>query len=386
MSKLTQRNGMRPADDQETCPICKTSRYLNPNMKFLVNPECYHKMCSACVDRIFSAGPAPCPVAGCHRTLRKARFRAQTFEDIQVEREVDIRRRVAATFNRREEEFETLLDYNNYLEEVETITFNLLNGIDLSATEKKLANYAAQNAQAISANASRASREAASLSAQQAAEREAARLRREAARREEEEEREEREELRREALTRLAAGNQGEADRIAHEMQKIVLKKSTARKQRQQMESLLKPRAGMAGAGGAAASGLAAGADNGSAALADNDTFVIKGLKPTLPVEPEKPYDPFGGYTEHREYYVLKDTYEHPWLDDVRSKPQFLAGGYDVHEYYARTMFEAFSGLCCFVGDEVAAREKASSGEVATTAAAEAAGAGGGDINMDDVF
>jgi len=64
-------------------------------MKFLVNPECYHKMCESCVDRIFSHGPAPCPIAGCKRTLRKAKFRTQTFEDLKVEREVDIRRRVA---------------------------------------------------------------------------------------------------------------------------------------------------------------------------------------------------------------------------------------------------------------------------------------------------
>lgn len=63
-------------------------------MRFLINPECYHKMCESCVDRIFSSGPAPCPVAGCHKTLRKAKFRKQTFEDIEVEREVDIRRRV----------------------------------------------------------------------------------------------------------------------------------------------------------------------------------------------------------------------------------------------------------------------------------------------------
>jgi CDK-activating kinase assembly factor MAT1 len=77
------------------CPVCKSSRYLNPDLRFLVNPECYHKMCTSCVDRIFSSGPAPCPVAGCARTLRKQRFRQQTFDDINIEREVDIRRRVA---------------------------------------------------------------------------------------------------------------------------------------------------------------------------------------------------------------------------------------------------------------------------------------------------
>ena len=51
-------------------------------------------MCESCVERIFSQGPAPCPVAGCGRTLRKNKFKEQTFADIKIERECDIRRRV----------------------------------------------------------------------------------------------------------------------------------------------------------------------------------------------------------------------------------------------------------------------------------------------------
>lgn len=95
-----QHDASRPSphtnSQADICPVCKSSRYLNPNMQFKVNPECYHMMCESCVDRIFSHGPAPCPIAGCARTLRKAKFRRQTFEDLAVEREVDIRRRVAS--------------------------------------------------------------------------------------------------------------------------------------------------------------------------------------------------------------------------------------------------------------------------------------------------
>ncbi|KAF2745314.1 CDK-activating kinase assembly factor [Sporormia fimetaria CBS 119925] len=134
--------------DGEICPVCKSSRYLNKHMKFLINPECYHKMCESCVDRIFSHGPAPCPIAGCKRTLRKVKFREQRFEDLKVEREVDIRRRVAAVFDKTEDDFETLRDYNDYLETVEEITWNLILKIDVEATEKKLRQYeAAQKAE-----------------------------------------------------------------------------------------------------------------------------------------------------------------------------------------------------------------------------------------------
>lgn len=83
-------------DISDVCPICKQTRYFKKDLRFLINPECYHKMCESCVDRIFSQGPAPCPVAGCAKTLRKQRFRSATFADLRVEREVDIRRRVAA--------------------------------------------------------------------------------------------------------------------------------------------------------------------------------------------------------------------------------------------------------------------------------------------------
>lgn len=94
--------------------------------------------------------------------------------------------------------------------------------------------------------------------------------------------------------------------------------------------------------------------------------------------EPEKPYDPFGGVQEKREYYVLQDHYEHPWLDNARTDPQITAGGYDVHEYYARTMLEAFAGLGCFIDEEIPGRDLPADKSVATAGAA-AAGGGGGD-------
>ncbi|KAF2998651.1 TFIIH/NER complex subunit [Curvularia kusanoi] len=126
----------------DMCPVCKSSRYLNPDMKFLINPECYHKMCESCVDRIFSHGPAPCPIAGCARTLRKGKFRQATFEDLKVEREVDIRRRVASIMNKEESDFETLKDYNDYLETVEEITWNLILKIDVDETNQRLQRWA----------------------------------------------------------------------------------------------------------------------------------------------------------------------------------------------------------------------------------------------------
>lgn len=42
---------------------------------------------------MFTLGPAPCPI--CNKILRKLAFMPQTFEDLTVEKEVAVRRRLA---------------------------------------------------------------------------------------------------------------------------------------------------------------------------------------------------------------------------------------------------------------------------------------------------
>ncbi|KAI9620491.1 hypothetical protein H4Q26_013703 [Puccinia striiformis f. sp. tritici PST-130] len=118
----------------DVCPVCKSDRYLNPDLRLLVS-KCYHKMCESCIERIFSLGPEPCPICG--QILRKASFAPQTFENLAVEKEVVIRKRISKYFNKRPEDFATLDAYNNYLEEVEDITFNLINGVDNAVHEAR---------------------------------------------------------------------------------------------------------------------------------------------------------------------------------------------------------------------------------------------------------
>lgn len=76
---------------EDQCPQCKTDRFLNPRLKLLVSP-CYHKLCTSCIDRIWALGPAPCPECG--NVCRKSQFGSQTFQDLKVEREVDVRKRI----------------------------------------------------------------------------------------------------------------------------------------------------------------------------------------------------------------------------------------------------------------------------------------------------
>lgn len=143
-------------DASSTCPVCKSDLFINPSMKLLVSP-CYHRVCEPCVERLFAHGTAPCPVCGV--ALRRSNFNVPFFEDLAVEKECRIRKRISTVFNKREEDFETLRDYNDYLEEVEGIIFNLVNDMDVQKTNDMLEAYRSQNLDQIVRNKQLAERE-----------------------------------------------------------------------------------------------------------------------------------------------------------------------------------------------------------------------------------
>lgn len=316
---------------EDMCPVCKTMRYLNKEMKFLINPECYHSMCSACVDRIFNAGPNQCPHAGCHKTLRRKGFRAAFFGDLSVEREVDIRRRVAAVFNQQEDDFVDLQAYNDYLQKVEDLTFDLVNGSDAqrSAAEAELQRWEAEHKADIERNR-KAGREADEQSRRRrAAEQEAVRQRRLDAAREAEEEKQERARNREAELESLAKGQvPGDAT------QRVQLK-----------------RRGQANRAVEAAAGAVIAATTTSSA--DGGRLSIRGLKEKKKAPaPEGPYDPFGGPVFVPTRYKLHPGLKHHDSDRYRNDSQHRTGGFSFDDYYARVMFEAFAGLGVFVEDE----------------------------------
>lgn len=105
------------------------------------------------IQHSFLLGSGSCP--DCGVPLRRSNFRVQLFEDPFVEKEVDIRRRVLKDFNKREEDFETLNDFNEYLEEVENIIFNLTNNIEIIATNQRIDQFKKENKDIIAKNKAR---------------------------------------------------------------------------------------------------------------------------------------------------------------------------------------------------------------------------------------
>ncbi|XP_013595160.1 PREDICTED: uncharacterized protein LOC106303439 [Brassica oleracea var. oleracea] len=78
-------------------------------------------------------------------------------------KEINVRRRISAIYNKREEDFSALKDYNDYLEEVECMiyiishstVFYLVDGINVGAIEEKIKRYSQENAEQIMVNRAR---------------------------------------------------------------------------------------------------------------------------------------------------------------------------------------------------------------------------------------
>ncbi|KAA8910629.1 CDK-activating kinase assembly factor MAT1-domain-containing protein [Sphaerosporella brunnea] len=320
------------SNDDEYCPVCKSSRYLNPQIRFLIEPTCYHKMCASCVDRLFGNGPSDCPVAGCGKRLRAARFRAQTFDDIAVEREVDVRKRVNKIFNRREDEFATKRQWDDYLEMVEGTTFDLVNGTkkEVEAAEKRLREYEEANKTVIERNVQRERAEALAFMAREEAEREMLRATRKAAELETEEDKRELMLSRHAQLEALSNGDPEKAERIKQNY--IKRAEERRRKARLDVET---------------AKGIREGR-----ALVLNSMLAKAGEEEDE--EEEEEWEPLGkNVSDTSKYFSLLEEYPRvDWIDGFVADQKVAAGGYDRQDWYQRSLFEAFAGLTVFLPED----------------------------------
>ncbi|KAL6950017.1 TFIIH/NER complex subunit [Hanseniaspora vineae] len=316
---------MDEEERREMCPICKTDRYLSPNMRFLVNPECYHKICESCVDRIFSLGPAQCPYIGCDKILRRNKFKSQVFEDVGVEKEVDIRKRVFNVFNKTLDDFEGDQDeFNKYLEEVEDIIYNLDNGIDVVNVEEKLKSYEDMNRQLILANVERSRQDIMNFEQRQKFEKEMKMKKRSLERQIEQEERANAEWAKKEIVNQLSMGNS--SDEVIENVKKTVkLKKSSARRKLEDLNKVLR---------------------NNPYTMLQNGKLRKKDVSKT-------PFTPFNGDRDlSKRYKLTTDIYNDPFIVQLEKRKDFIASGFQTSVVYDRLLTEAFLGLGCYISEE----------------------------------
>lgn len=334
------QNGHIAGEADDICPVCKNSTYLQKNLRFKINTKCYHRICEGCVDRITST-QKKCPIAGCTFAARGAiprrgDYRVQTFEDLAIEREVDIRKRVMAILNRREEEFATKRAWDDFLEQREEMIMNLVLKTDVKRTEAALGKYKEANADSIKANAALERNEAAALQNRQTYEKEQAHLR------------------------RLAAQQDYEGERLGGADKEDLAVSAVA-------------------AGKSTASGTAKGIGNVEAdasRLSDEESPVsdpsglVKGLRRIRAPPQEKLYDPFMGMAIRRDCYELRADYPSIRLTKAKNDTRTNAGGFDFQAYFDESLLRAFAGLGCFIDEKQAGQDRSATRALATVAAA----------------
>ncbi len=104
--------------------------FINPLFDFLTSfvheqpppgPPRLSCSCTSCVERELSRRKEfSCPIDGI--AVKRVTLSTRTLDDVMVEKDTSWRRRVTKVFNKVESDFNTLLEYNNYLEEVEDIS------------------------------------------------------------------------------------------------------------------------------------------------------------------------------------------------------------------------------------------------------------------------
>ncbi|KAH7713000.1 CBN-MNAT-1 protein [Aphelenchoides avenae] len=140
------------------CPKCRTTEYQNPKLVMMIN-ECGHPLCSICVENIFARNTNRCPADGCGKTLYRKNFWEQLFDDPFIEKENHIRRRLDKVFNLKEEDFTTLREFNDYLENVENIVFDLVQEQNVDEREAEIKEFKEKNAELIERNRKKLSKD-----------------------------------------------------------------------------------------------------------------------------------------------------------------------------------------------------------------------------------
>jgi len=277
-------------------------------------------MCESCIDRLFTLGPAPCPI--CNKTLRKLAFTPQTFEDLTVEKEVAVRKRINREFNKKREDFSDLRSYNDYLEEIEDIAFNLINEIDVTATEAKIAAMRAENAAITELNIQRDQQAAQSLAEDEERQRTE---REEQARELRLQEAQEREEVERSKIALI-----NDLERSSGDAAKIVAKSRAEAHKRMATQRPLQ-----------------------------HTTSSAKLLRSRAQASisiPDVPHIPFtDNIDSYEDKFELRTDYLDPVSELVRKDSEGImrAGGYRVEEAWGRALRTAMAGLDLLPLDDV---------------------------------
>ncbi|KAF1781360.1 Zinc finger, RING-type, conserved site [Phytophthora cactorum] len=133
--------------DELALRCCDDSNYLNTKMKMLIS-KCGHRFCDHCIKREFQhQREISCPA--CQKPVKKSQLQDKTIEELNFAKETSVRKKVT-----KEDDFDTLEEYNDYLEMLENLVFDLVYGdeAEKAAAQKQWKQYRQENAIVIATN------------------------------------------------------------------------------------------------------------------------------------------------------------------------------------------------------------------------------------------
>lgn len=141
----------RPRDDNE-CGQCKAAA---KDVQILTAKCGHQRICAECLPHYIQvesrgSGLVDCPT--CRQKLEEEDFSAKTPEDLDMERKIQVRRQVKQVYNKFESEFADARGYNDYLEKVEDLIWNLTYNNDVLRTKEEMDAYTQENREAIARN------------------------------------------------------------------------------------------------------------------------------------------------------------------------------------------------------------------------------------------
>lgn len=137
--------------EEEKCSICSMEQSSALNMKsegFLLS-ECGHFYCSDCIDK---KAKKNFNCVRCSSLVKIYNLTVKSKDEYEIERDIAVRKKVRAIFNKVESDFTELNYLKAYEETVEDIIYNLVHGIDVSETQAKIDEYKRLNAESITRN------------------------------------------------------------------------------------------------------------------------------------------------------------------------------------------------------------------------------------------
>ncbi|ODV95871.1 hypothetical protein PACTADRAFT_49312 [Pachysolen tannophilus NRRL Y-2460] len=287
-------------------------------------------------------GPTKCPYPNCNKILRKNKFKKQIFDDLNIEKECDIRKKILEIYNKQESNFKNLNEYNKYLEEIETIIFNLSHDIDIEETTNLVKQYELMNKELINENNDKISKDYENFMKRQNLEKSFKQTRLKLQKEIEDEDAklkklknlENLNNMYDEGITKNKNNNNNNNNKnVLNQMKESILKKTSARqKQLKELEQRQQERLSQLTS------------SFGGQQLDDINGKLQK---------PETPFTPFNGdrvlklpYNEDNDYY------DPIYFNLVEKNDEFRASGYNLKEFFKRSLSEAFIGLDCFICDE----------------------------------